>query len=172
MELENSIPNLFFCYVRVSLPHIICQQLIDNNLTIGTGDSCSAGMLASQISSIPGASAYYEGALLTYSYKIKTSLANVPAELIQKEGAVSEPVAIQMAENGRDILGADICISTTGIAGPGGGTETKPVGMVWIAIATKEGTTTKKMQFSKHRERNIKMTVLSALNLLRLELRK
>ena len=77
-----------------------------------------------------------------------------------------------MAENGRDILGADICISTTGIAGPGGGTETKPVGMVWIAIATKEGTTTKKMQFSKHRERNIKMTVLSALNLLRLELRK
>jgi nicotinamide-nucleotide amidase len=172
VELENSIPNHFFGYDRDTLPQIIGQQLIDKKLTIGTVESCTAGMLASQISSIPGASAYYEGALLTYSYKIKTSLANVSAELIQKEGAVSEPVAIQMAENGRDILGADICISTTGIAGPGGGTETKPVGMVWIAIATKEGTTTKKMQFSKHRERNIKMTVLSALNLLRLELRK
>jgi nicotinamide-nucleotide amidase len=172
MELENLIPNHFFGYDRDTLPQIIGQQLIDKKLTIGTVESCTAGMLASQISSTPGASAYYEGALLTYSYKIKTSLANVPADLIQKEGAVSEPVAIQMAENGRDILGADICISTTGIAGPGGGTETKPVGMVWIAIATKNGTTTKKMQFSKHRERNIKMTVLSALNLLRLELRK
>ena len=172
VQLENLIPNHFFGYDRDTLPQIIGQQLIDKKLTIGTVESCTAGMLASQISSIPGASAYYEGALLTYSYKIKTSLANVPADLIQKEGAVSEPVAIQMAENGRDILGADICISTTGIAGPGGGTETKPVGMVWIAIATKDGTTTKKMQFSKHRERNIKMTVLSALNLLRLELRK
>lgn len=172
VQLENLIPNHFFGYDRDTLPQIIGQQLIDKKLTIGTVESCTAGMLASQISSIPGASTYYEGALLTYSYKIKTSLANVPADLIQKEGAVSEPVAIQMAENGRDILGADICISTTGIAGPGGGTETKPVGMVWIAIATKDGTTTKKMQFSKHRERNIKMTVLSALNLLRLELRK
>lgn len=172
LELENLIPNHFFGYDHDTLPQIIGQQLIDKKLTIGTVESCTAGMLASQISSIPGASAYYEGALLTYSYKIKTSLANVPADLIQKEGAVSEPVAIHMAENGRDILGADICISTTGIAGPGGGTETKPVGMVWIAIATKDGTTTKKMQFSKHRERNIKMTVLSALNLLRLELRK
>jgi len=171
-ELENLIPNHFFGYDRDTLPQIIGQQLIDKKLTIGTVESCTAGMLASQISSIPGASAYYEGALLTYSYKIKTSLANVPADLIQREGAVSEPVAIQMAENGRNILGVDICISTTGIAGPGGGTETKPVGMVWIAIATKDGTTTKKMQFSKHRERNIRMTVLSALNLLRLELRK
>ena len=172
LALEKQIPKHFFGYDRDTLPHIIGKQLIEKKLSIGTVESCTAGMLASQISSIPGASAYYEGALLTYSYKIKTSLAKVPAELIQKEGAVSEPVAIQMAENGREILGADICISTTGIAGPGGGTETKPVGMVWIAIATKEGTTTKKMQFSKHRERNIKMTVLSALNLLRLELRK
>ena len=172
LALEKQIPKHFFGYDRDTLPHIIGKQLIEKKLSIGTVESCTAGMLASQISSIPGASAYYEGALLTYSYKIKTSLAKVSAELIQKEGAVSEPVAIQMAENGREILGADICISTTGIAGPGGGTETKPVGMVWIAIATKEGTTTKKMQFSKHRERNIKMTVLSALNLLRLELRK
>jgi nicotinamide-nucleotide amidase len=172
LALEKQIPKHFFGYDSDTLPHIIGKQLIEKKLSIGTVESCTAGMLASQISSIPGASAYYEGALLTYSYKIKTSLAKVPAELIQKEGAVSEPVAIQMAENGREILGADICISTTGIAGPGGGTETKPVGMVWIAIATKEGTTTKKMQFSKHRERNIKMTVLSALNLLRLELRK
>ena len=172
LALEKQIPKHFFGYDSDTLPHIIGKQLIEKKLSIGTVESCTAGMLASQISSIPGASAYYEGALLTYSYKIKTSLAKVPAELIQKEGAVSELVAIQMAENGREILGVDICISTTGIAGPGGGTETKPVGMVWIAIATEEGTTTKKMQFSKHRERNIKMTVLSALNLLRLELRK
>ena len=77
VELENLIPNHFFGYDRDTLPQIIGQQLIDKKLTIGTVESCTAGMLASQISSIPGASAYYEGALLTYSYKIKTSLANV-----------------------------------------------------------------------------------------------
>ncbi len=168
--LEMQIPNHFFGYDRDTLPQIIGQQLIDKKLTIGTVESCTAGMLASQISSIPGASAYYEGALLTYSYNIKSSLANVPESLIIEHGAVSEPVAKAMAENGRKILDVDICISTTGIAGPGGGTETKPVGMVWIAIATKSGTTSKMMQFSKHRERNIKMTVLTALNLLRLAL--
>ena len=104
LALEKQIPKHFFGYDRDTLPHIIGKQLIEKKLSIGTVESCTAGMLASQISSIPGASAYYEGALLTYSYKIKTSLAKVPAELIQKEGAVSEPVAIQMAENGREIL--------------------------------------------------------------------
>ena len=85
---------------------------------------------------------------------------------------MSEEVAIEMAKNGRVILGADICISTTGIAGPAGGTDTKPVGLVWIAIATKDGVITKKHQFSNNRERNLKMTVLSALNLLRIQLHK
>ena len=172
LDLENEIPHHFFGYDKDTLPSVIGKRLIDKNLTIGTVESCTSGLLASQISSIPGASSYYLGALLTYSYKLKTTLANVPSEIIKKHGAVSEEVAIEMAQNGRGIIGADICISTTGIAGPAGGTETKPVGLVWIAIATKEGTITKKHQFSNNRERNLKMTVLSALNLLRIQLNK
>ena len=114
-EIEERFPEAFFAYGELSLPEVTGNLLKKQKKTLGTVESCTAGMLASQISSIPGASAYYEGALLTYSYKIKTSLANVPADLIQKEGAVSEPVAIQMAENGRDILGADICCNRCGL---------------------------------------------------------
>ncbi|MEJ6589671.1 MAG: competence/damage-inducible protein A [Crocinitomicaceae bacterium] len=172
IELENEIPEHFFGYDKDTLPSVIGKHLIDKNLTIGTVESCTSGLLASQISSIPGASSYYLGALLTYSYKLKSTLAKVPSVLIIKYGAVSEEVAIEMAKNGRVILGADICISTTGIAGPAGGTDTKPVGLVWIAIATKDGVITKKHQFSNNRERNLKMTVLSALNLLRIQLHK
>jgi nicotinamide-nucleotide amidase len=85
-------------------------------------------------------------------------------------GAVSEEVAIEMANRAKERLGVDICISTTGIAGPDGGTEDKPVGLVWIAIAFKNKTIARKFQFGDNRERNMQMTVLSALNWLRFEL--
>ena len=130
-------------------------------------ESCTTGRLASYITSISGSSEYYRGSILTYSNELKTKLAKVSENSIAEHGAVSEIVAAEMAQGGRKVLDVDVCISTTGIAGPTGGTEEKPVGMVWVAIATKNGTITKKFQYSGHRERNIHMTVLSALNLLR-----
>ena len=107
------------------------------------------------------------GSFLTYSNALKQKLANVSKESIEQYGAVSEQVAKEMAEGGRLKLGVDVCISTTGVAGPTGGSEEKPVGMVWIAIATCDQIVAHKFQFSQHRERNIHMTSLCALNLLK-----
>jgi len=98
------------------------------------------------------------------------NLVGVKKETLEKFGAVSEQTAIEMADAGRKILGVDFCISTTGIAGPDGGSVEKPVGLVWIGISSEHGTFAKKYRFGDHRERNILMTVLSAQNLLRLNL--
>jgi len=166
-ELETIIPNYLYGYEPDTLPSIIGQLLNKNELTIGTVESCTSGLLASYITSISGSSEYYQGSLLTYSNELKTKLAKVSVNSITEHGAVSETVVREMAEGGRDVLKVDVCISTTGIAGPTGGTDDKPAGMVWVAIATKEKTITKKLQFNGSRERNIHMTVLSSLNLLR-----
>jgi nicotinamide-nucleotide amidase len=96
-------------------------------------------------------------------------MAGVDLNLISRHGAVSQEVACAMAEGGRKILEVDICVSTTGIAGPSGGTDEKPVGLVWIAIASKEKTRVKSFQFGDNRERNLTMTVAAALNFLRYE---
>ena len=167
IELEKQIPKYLFGYNSDTLPIVIGELLKSKNLSIGTVESCTSGKLASLITEISGASAYFMGSLLTYSNELKQKLANVSKESIDQHGAVSEQVAIEMAEGGRLKLGVDVCISTTGVAGPTGGSEEKPVGLVWVGIATPEQTITHKFQFSQHRERNINMTSLSALNLLR-----
>jgi nicotinamide-nucleotide amidase len=110
------------------------------------------------------------GSLLTYSNSLKISLAHVSPETLEKFGAVSEEVVKEMAIGGRKKLGVDCCISTSGIAGPNGGSIEKPVGLVWIAIALPTKTIVKKFQFGDNRERTIQMTVSSALNYLRYEL--
>jgi nicotinamide-nucleotide amidase len=149
---------------------VIGKLLTQKCLTIGTIESCTGGLLANTIVSNSGASHYFSGSLVTYSNDQKHRLANVSVDSILNHGAVSEEVAIEMANGARAKLGVDICISTTGIAGPDGGTEDKPVGLVWIAIAFKNKTITRKFQFGDNRERNMQMTVLSALNWLRFEL--
>ena len=136
-------------------------------MTVGTVESCTGGALAASIVSIPGSSTYFRGSFLTYSNRLKNHLVEVEESKLIKFGAVSEEVVIQMAEKGREKLGVDYCISTSGIAGPDGGSEEKPVGTVWIAVATPKTSFAVKYQFGNDRERNIQMTVLSALNLLR-----
>ena len=166
-QLETIIPQYVYGYNSDTLSSIIGTILKERQLSIGTVESCTAGKVASEITKTSGSSAYYMGSLLTYSNELKEKLADVPKEVIQENGSVSEEVARAMAEGGKSRLGVDLCISTTGIAGPTGGTEDKPVGLVWVAIATPETTITRKFHFSQHRERNIHMTVLCALNLLR-----
>jgi nicotinamide-nucleotide amidase len=130
-------------------------------------ESCTAGLLAQHIASISGASAYYQGALLTYSNSLKVKIAQVNNDTLKEFGAVSEEVAIEMAANGRKILGVDFCLSTTGVAGPTGGTPEKPIGLVWIGLSGPSGTIARKFQFGDNRERNLEMTALSAMNWLR-----
>jgi nicotinamide-nucleotide amidase len=169
-EVKNTLPEAVFGYENENLPEIIGKLLRENNLKIGTVESCTSGLLANQIVSVSGASDYFEGSLLTYSYKLKEEVLGISNSTLVENGAVSEIVAIEMAEKGLEKLDVDICLSTTGIAGPLGGTDDKPVGLVWIGLATKNGVKARKFQFGDNRERNLQMTVLSSLNWLRYEL--
>lgn len=106
-------------------------------ITIGTAESCTGGMVASSLASLPGVSEVFKGAVISYANEVKTALLGVEADTLSKEGAISEEVALQMAEGARAALMVDFAVSTTGIAGPDGGSEGKPVGTVWIAVAGK-----------------------------------
>jgi nicotinamide-nucleotide amidase len=170
-ELECRIPEHIFGYDDCSLEAALGAQLLAKNASIGTVESCTAGLLAQHIASISGASAYYQGALLTYSNELKVKIAQVNVDTLSKHGAVSEEVAIEMAANGRRILGVDYCLSTTGVAGPTGGSPEKPVGLVWVGLSSPSGTIAKKFQFGDNRQRNLEMTVLSAMNWLRYHLK-
>lgn len=166
-EIEERLPVNVYGRGELTLPEVIGQLLKDKNATVGTVESCTGGSLASSFVSIPGSSDYFQGSFLTYSNTLKNKLVDVDEVALLKYGAVSEEVVRQMAINGRLKLGVDYCISTSGIAGPDGGTDEKPVGTVWIGIASKDSVFAIKYLFGNNRERNIQMTVLSALNLLR-----
>ena len=116
-------------------------------VTIGVVESCTGGLLGAAITAMPGSSAVFMGGFLTYSNALKERLVGVAADSLHRHGAVSEVVAGEMAAGGRERLGVDICISVTGIAGPGGGTEDKPVGTVCFGIATEDGVRTERQHF-------------------------
>lgn len=149
------------------------KYLVAQNASIGTVESCSSGIIASQIVSQPGASAYFWGGLVTYAYSAKVKIANVSQEKLNQFGAVSKEVAEEMASNGKQILGSDYCLSTTGIAGPSGATEHKPVGLVYIGLALPSGEVrVEEYIFSGDRSQVIERTAYTALNMLRKALLK
>jgi len=166
-ELKQELPQFIYGEGETSLAEVAGKLLMEQNRTIGTVESCTGGAIAAALTSIPGSSAYMHGSLVTYSNKLKTVLAGVDASLFEEVGAVSQEVAEQMAAGGKEHLGVDWCISVTGIAGPDGGSEEKPVGTVWIALAGPQGIVSKQFNFGDNRERNVQMSVLSALNYLR-----
>lgn len=168
--LKDRYPHFIYGEENDSLTSVVGELLRKKKMTIGTVESCTGGSLASELVSIAGSSDYFQGSFLTYSNELKEKLVAVSKEDLEKHGAVSQEVAVQMAAVGRINLGVDLCISTTGVAGPEGGSEEKPVGLVWIGIATKERTLSFRYQFGDDRGRNIRMTVLTALNLARCEL--
>lgn len=171
-QIEGRLPQYAFGREQDRLSEIIGKWMIKNRKTIGTVESCTGGAIASELVEISGSSAYFLGSMVTYSYELKSKLVGVNMEDIQKDGAVSETVVRQMAEGGREALGVDYCIAASGIAGPNGGTEDKPVGTVWIGIAGPNDTLAQKFLFGDQRDRNIERTVLTALNLLRCEVLK
>lgn len=167
MLLQQIIPDLIYGYDNDKLEIIIGNLLKNKNKTIATAESCTGGYIAHLITSIPGSSIYYKGSVVCYANEIKSKLLGVKEEVILKSGAVSEEVVSQMAVGVRNLLNADYSIATSGIAGPDGGTDSKPVGTTWIAIASKTGVIAKKFSFGENRERNIQRTAIMALNLLR-----
>lgn len=137
------------------LEQLIVNLLSERKLTIATAESCSGGLLAKRITDIPGSSSVFEMGAVTYANRIKTLLLDVPEEMLEKHGAVSEEVAAAMAQGIREKSGSDIGIGITGIAGPDGGTEEKPVGLIYVGLCDKEGTVVRKVKvFSQRRPRN------------------
>ncbi len=117
----------------------LAKHCLDKKIKLATAESCTGGMLASALVSLPGSSNWYDGGVVSYSNEMKESLLNVPLAVIEKEGAVSKVVAELMAEGVLQHCHADIAVAITGIAGPGGGTTEKPVGTVWFAWAHRNG---------------------------------
>ena len=169
-QLEERFPNYVYGKEDETIQLVLGHLLREKKMTIGTVESCTGGSLAQTLVSVAGASDYFQGSFLTYTNELKNRLVDVSKHDLDTVGAVSREVVEQMAKNGREKLGVDICISTSGVAGPDGGTDELPVGTIWIGIATKDKVSAKKFQFGDHRERNIQMTVLTALNLVRCEI--
>ncbi|MCO5259414.1 MAG: competence/damage-inducible protein A [Crocinitomicaceae bacterium] len=169
-ELEIAYPENFFGYGDLSMPEVIGQLLLKNKATVATAESCTGGAIGHAIVSIPGSSAYFMGGFITYTNELKHQLLGVQQHHFETVGAVSEEVVREMAEGCKERLNVDYAIAVSGIAGPDGGTPGKPVGTVWIAIATPTETIAKQFQFSDNRERIINRTVLSALNLLKISI--
>lgn len=169
-HLKDRFPNYIYGEEQDTLQLVLGQLLRSKGLTIGTVESCTGGSLAQSLVSVSGASDYFKGGIISYTNELKKQLVHVSQDNLTNFGAVSREVVEEMAKNGRKELDVDICISTSGVAGPDGGSVEKPVGTVWIGIATKEKVFSKKFHFGDHRERNILMTVLTALNLVRCEI--
>lgn len=166
-KLLTIIPENIFGFDDENLGLVIGRMLVETGNTLALAESCTGGSIAHFITSNPGSSAYFKGGLVAYSNEIKNKLLNVPVDLIEKYGAVSQEVAEAMAVGACTMLNADYSVATTGIAGPDGGTTEKPVGSVWIAVAGPSGVKSKQYNFKHNRERNIIRTTHTALNLLR-----
>jgi nicotinamide-nucleotide amidase len=170
VKLYKAIPKLIYGENEESFEMVIGKLLKANNKTVCTAESCTGGQIAQMITSIPGSSAYFKGSVVAYANSVKTDLLGVSQDTISSYGAVSEQVVKEMASGARILLKTEYAVATSGIAGPDGGTQEKPVGTIWIAIATEKGTVTEKRVFGNDRLTNISRFSIAALSLLRLQI--
>lgn len=166
-ELKALIPDLIFGEEEDSLQGVVGEILRQQGKQFGTAESCTGGYVAHLITSIPGASDYFPGSIVSYSYEMKAKLLGVKSATLEKFGAVSEEAVREMAEGARATLGVDVSLAISGIAGPGGGIPDKPVGTVWMAISDSKRTIVAKHIFGRDRIKNIQLTGVYALNMVR-----
>ena len=141
----------------------LCRE---KKLTLATAESCTGGSIGAAITAVPGASECYPGGVISYANEVKQALLGVREETLARFGAVSSETALQMAEGARALLHSDLAVAVTGIAGPGGGTAEKPVGLVWFGLATRDGVRAEKAIFRGDRERVRAQAVTHALGML------
>jgi len=142
-------------------------MLRQKGLTLGFVESATGGLISKLITDVPNSSDYYKGSIISYSNQVKVDLAGVRQETLDKFGAVSPQVAEEMAQGGRKALDVDVCLSDTGIAGPGGATETKPVGLFYLGLSHKGGTFARKLILNGSREQNRKAAADAVLSWLK-----
>ena len=169
-KLEKIIPQYIVGYNDTSIEGALGEMLRQRGETVSTAESCTGGNIAHKFTLIPGSSDYFVGGVVSYSNDVKANVLGVNRQDLKKFGAVSETVAKQMADGVRRITGSTYAISTTGIAGPTGGTPEKPTGTVWIAISTPQGTFAQHLVFGRLREQNIQRFTSAALNMLRVHI--
>ncbi len=150
-----------------SLAQEVGSLLWQKRLTLGTVESATGGLISHLITGVPGSSDYYMGSVTSYSNEIKVRVVGVKETTLKKYGSVSHQVAEEMAVGGRKLLGVDICLADTGIAGPGGATPGKPVGLFYIGMSHKDGTFSLKHKFSGNREQNKQQAAEAALGWLK-----
>lgn len=165
--LKAYLPEQIFGYNKDSLAGVTGQLLAKGKLTLGIAESCTGGNIAHMFTENPGSSVYLKGGIVAYSNEVKEALLHVQATTLEAHGAVSREVALEMAQGAMDALQTDYAIATTGIAGPDGGSEEKPVGTVWIAVVSKQSQTVHCYNFAHNRERNILRSSQAAINQLR-----
>jgi len=169
-SLRTVLGDLVYGVDDQTLADVVGEKLTRVGQTLALAESCTGGLVAKLITDIPGSSEYFTYGWVTYSNEAKSHELDVPAEMIEKYGAVSEQVATAMAQGARRKAGTDYAIAITGIAGPGGGTEQKPVGLVYIAVDNRDGTDTSRYVFSSDRSSVRMRAAQTALNTLRLKL--
>lgn len=169
-ELKKIIPENIFAIGDTTMEKIVGELLKSQEKTLSTAESCTGGYIAHLITTVPGSSAYFKGSVVAYDNSIKKEVLKVNEDDLLTHGAVSETVVFQMAKNTREIFNTDYTIAVSGIAGPDGGTEEKPVGTVWIAVASESNVVTRKFQLTNDRIRNIIRASVIALDMLRNQL--
>jgi nicotinamide-nucleotide amidase len=167
-QLKSLVSEWMVADQDITIAEAVNQLLKTKEKSMGTAESCTGGYIAHLITSIAGSSSIYSGSIVSYANSVKQNLLGVEAATLQHFGAVSEETVKQMVQGAIKALGTDYAIATSGIMGPDGGSPEKPVGTVWIAVASKNRTKAIKLHFRFDRQRNIQLTAHTALNLLRL----
>jgi nicotinamide-nucleotide amidase len=165
--LKNKIGDNIFSYEDMPIEKVIGDLLLESRLTVSSAESCTGGNIARLLTSISGSSRYYKGSIIAYDNDVKEKQLHIDPSIIKEFGAVSSEVVEAMAKGVMGLIGSDLSMATSGIAGPDGGTEDKLVGTVWIAVASKEQVFNRKFNFGGHRELIIEQASIMAIALLR-----
>ena len=170
-ELVNALtsagPETLFARDERPIEQIALELARERGLTLATAESCTGGLVAARLTEVPGASDVFLGSVLAYANEIKEALLGVSAETLQQHGAVSAECALELAAGARRALGADLALSVTGIAGPGGGSAEKPVGLVFLCAASETETLAREIRFSGDRDQIRRYATVAALHLIR-----
>lgn len=165
--LDDVLGDQVYSRELTDLNTVVLGLLEARGLTVAVAESCTGGLVGASLTDEPGSSSVFRGGILAYADDVKRDRLCVPAELLAAHGAVSGPVAEAMAAGAREAVGADIAVSVTGIAGPGGGTDAKPVGTTWFGLSSADGCWSSTLRFRSHRDRNRRLAVAQSLDALR-----
>ena len=166
--IMNKIGKYVYGFDDDKIEEIVAKKIVKNGLTLAVAESCTGGYISKKLTDIPGSSSYFKGSIVAYDNSIKEQFLEISDQLLINNGAVSSEVAIDMAENIRNKFKVDIGLSTTGISGPSGGSEDKPIGLIYIAISTKNKKIVKKFNLIPRRREHRDIATCTALNMLRL----